>query len=157
VIRRRQIGYMFQSFNLITNMSAADNVELPALIAGLGSHEARRRRAELLEHLGIGYKASFTPGQLSGGQQQRVALARALVNQPDVLLADEPTGNLDTASTREVLAMLRDRHARGQTMILVTHDPNVAAAADRTVHMIDGQITTSGTRLAPAMATDLVQ
>jgi putative ABC transport system ATP-binding protein len=140
VIRRRQIGYMFQSFNLVTNMSAADNIELPALMAGYSSSEARKRRAALMDQLGISAQAGLAPGRMSGGQQQRVALARALVNQPDMLLADEPTGNLDSQSAREVIGILRECHGRGQTVVLVTHDPNVASAADRVVRMRDGAI-----------------
>jgi putative ABC transport system ATP-binding protein len=140
VIRRRQIGYMFQSYNLIANMTAADNIELPALMAGQSSSEARKRRDMLMTQLGITPQAEFPPGRMSGGQQQRVALARALINKPDVLIADEPTGNLDSQSTREVLATLRDCHARGQTIVLVTHDPNVASCADRVVRMRDGRI-----------------
>jgi putative ABC transport system ATP-binding protein len=139
-IRRRQIGYMFQSFNLITNMSAADNIELPALMAGASASEARKRRRELMAQLGITEQAELPPGKISGGQQQRVALARALVNQPDLLLADEPTGNLDSQSTREVMAVLKRCHERGQTVVLVTHDANVASAAGRVVRMRDGEI-----------------
>jgi putative ABC transport system ATP-binding protein len=131
---------MFQSYNLIANMTAADNIELPALMAGQSSSEARKRRDMLMTQLGITPQAEFPPGRMSGGQQQRVALARALINQPDVLIADEPTGNLDSQSTREVLATLRDCHARGQTIVLVTHDPNVASCADRVVRMRDGRI-----------------
>jgi putative ABC transport system ATP-binding protein len=140
VIRRRQIGYMFQSYNLIANMTAADNIELPALMAGQSASQARKRRETLMAQLGIVQQAEFPPGRMSGGQQQRVALARALINQPDVLIADEPTGNLDSQSTREVLTTLRDCHTRGQTIVLVTHDPNVASCADRVVRMRDGRI-----------------
>ncbi|HEX5142133.1 MAG TPA: ABC transporter ATP-binding protein [Dehalococcoidia bacterium] len=140
VIRRRQVGYMFQSFNLIANMSAADNIELPALMAGFSPSEARRRRTALMEQLGIEAQANMPPGRISGGQQQRVALARALINEPVLLTADEPTGNLDSQSTREVLAVLRGCHERGQTIVLVTHDANVASAADRVVRMRDGTI-----------------
>jgi putative ABC transport system ATP-binding protein len=140
VIRRRQIGYMFQSFNLIANMSAADNIELPALMAGFSPSEARRRRTVLMEQLGIEPQAQMPPGRMSGGQQQRVALARALINEPLVLTADEPTGNLDSQATRDVLAVLKQCHDRGQTIVLVTHDPSVASAADRVVRMRDGQI-----------------
>jgi putative ABC transport system ATP-binding protein len=140
VVRRKQIGYMFQSFNLIANMSAADNIELPALMAGMPASKARRRREQLMLELGIEAQAGMPPGRISGGQQQRVALARALVNEPALLTADEPTGNLDSESTREVLAVLRGCHARGQTIVLVTHDPNVASAADRVVRMRDGAI-----------------
>ncbi len=139
-IRRRQVGYMFQSFNLIANMSAADNIELPALMAGLSPAEARRRRVALMEQLGIQAQAEMPPGRISGGQQQRVALARALINEPALLLADEPTGNLDSQSTRDVLAVLRECHERGQTVVLVTHDANVASAADRVVRMRDGLV-----------------
>jgi len=140
IIRRKQIGYMFQSYNLIANMSAADNIELPALVAGASSSAARNRRAGLMLQLGIDEQAEYPPGRMSGGQQQRVALARALINEPDLLIADEPTGNLDSQSTREVLTTLRECHARGQTIVLVTHDPNVASCADRVVRMRDGQI-----------------
>jgi putative ABC transport system ATP-binding protein len=140
IIRRRQVGFMFQSFNLVTNMSAADNIELPALIAGLSAGEARKRRATLMEQLGITSQTDLPPGRMSGGQQQRVALARALINQPALLLADEPTGNLDTQSSREVMRMLRERHQNGQTVVLVTHDAIVASAADRVIRMRDGRI-----------------
>jgi putative ABC transport system ATP-binding protein len=140
VIRRKQIGYMFQSYNLITNMSAADNIELPALMAGLSSGEARKRRQRLMAQLGIDTQSGQSPGRMSGGQQQRVALARALINRPELLLADEPTGNLDSQSMREVIAILKDCHEQGQTVVLVTHDANVASAADRVVRMRDGLI-----------------
>ncbi len=140
VIRRRQVGYMFQSFNLIANLSAADNIELPALMAGLSSAEVRRRRETLTAELGISGQSDQAPGRMSGGQQQRVALARALINQPEVLLADEPTGNLDSQSTREVIAMLKRTHEQGQTVVLVTHDANVASAADRVIRMRDGEV-----------------
>jgi putative ABC transport system ATP-binding protein len=139
-LRRSQIGFVFQFFNLIGNLTVADNIELPALLAGLTPAEARRRRVTLLEELGIADKAGATPSRLSGGQQQRVALARALVNRPALLLADEPTGNLDSAATREVLALLRQYHAAGQTMLLVTHDARVASIADRVITMRDGRI-----------------
>lgn len=140
VLRRRQIGYMFQSFNLIANMSVADNIELPALMAGHSGREARRRRDLLTQQLGIEAQAVMPPSRISGGQQQRVALARALINEPALLIADEPTGNLDSQSTREVLQILRGYHDRGQTVVLVTHDPNVASRADRVVRMRDGSI-----------------
>jgi putative ABC transport system ATP-binding protein len=140
VIRRREIGYVFQTFNLILNMSAADNIELPALMAGASAAEARRRRESLMSRLGIDTQANQPPGRMSGGQQQRVALARALINQPHLLLADEPSGNLDSTATREVLSLLKECHQGGQTIVLVTHDPNVASAADRIVRMRDGQI-----------------
>ena len=140
VIRRRQIGFVFQAFNLIGNLSVSDNVELPALVAGFSAKEARSRREDLLEELGIGDKGDAVPASLSGGEQQRVAIARALINRPSVLLADEPTGNLDTKSTREVLALLQSSNADGQTIVLVTHDPRVASAANRIIRMRDGWI-----------------
>jgi putative ABC transport system ATP-binding protein len=139
-LRRRELGFVFQFFNLIANLSVADNVELPALLAGVPTREARGRTAELLERLGLAEVAGRVPGDLSGGQQQRVAIARALVNRPGVLLADEPTGNLDTAAAREVITILRERHAEGQAIVLVTHDLRSASAADRVVRMRDGQI-----------------
>src|SRR4051795_2435067 len=139
-LRRSEVGFVFQFFNLIANLTVADNVELPALLAGVPAREARRRAGELLERLGLGETARRVPGDLSGGQQQRVAIARALVNRPSVLLADEPTGNLDTAAAREVVAVLRERHAAGQTIVLVTHDMRVASAAERVVAMRDGRI-----------------
>jgi putative ABC transport system ATP-binding protein len=140
-VRRNEIGFVFQFFNLIANLSVADNVELPGLLAGLSAREARSRRAELLETLGIAEHAQQPPGRLSGGQQQRVAIARALINRPRVLLADEPTGNLDSASARDVMALLRTMHdERGQTIVLVTHDARVAARADRVITMRDGAI-----------------
>ena len=141
-LRRRSIGYMFQFFNLIGSMSAAENVELPALIAGMGTAEARRRREALFEELGITARAGKVPSKLSGGEQQRVALARALVNSPSVLMADEPTGNLDSKSAREVVALLKKLNSQGQTVLLVTHDPRVAAAGDRVIRMRDGVVVT---------------
>ncbi len=139
-LRRKEVGFVFQFFNLISNLSAADNVELPALLAGMPVRDARTRRGELFAQLGLDDVAGKVPSRLSGGQQQRVALARALVNRPTVLLADEPTGNLDSDSTREVLGLLREHHTAGQTILLVTHDARVASAADRVVRMRDGGI-----------------
>jgi len=139
-LRRTEVGFVFQFFNLIANLTVADNVELPALLAGVPSREARRRAAELLERLGLADTAARVPGALSGGQQQRVAIARALVNRPSVLLADEPTGNLDSASAREVVGVLRERAGEGQAIVLVTHDLRVASAASRVLRMRDGAV-----------------
>jgi putative ABC transport system ATP-binding protein len=140
-LRRRKIGFVFQFFNLVPTLSALDNVELPLLLVGRGRKDARRSANELLGDLGVGDKHGAAPAQLSGGQQQRVALARALANTPDILLGDEPTGNLDSAATREVLGLLRAARDRGQTLLIVTHDARVAAAADRVVALRDGRVT----------------
>ena len=140
VIRRRQVGIVFQAYNLIGNLTVADNIELPALIAGLSSKDARAQRQILLEELGIADKSDAVPAQLSGGEQQRVAIARALINRPAVLHADEPTGNLDTKSTREVIDLLRRYNADGQFILLDTHDPRVASAANPIKRMRDGWI-----------------
>jgi putative ABC transport system ATP-binding protein len=139
-LRRTQIGFVFQFFNLISNLSAAGNVELAARVAGASAAEGRVRRTELLERLGVSDKADALPAHLSGGQQQRVALARALVNRPAVVFADEPTGNLDSESAQEVLALLRSARDDGQTIVLVTHDARVAASADRIVTLRDGLV-----------------
>jgi putative ABC transport system ATP-binding protein len=140
VLRRRELGFVFQFFNLVGTLTVAENVELPARLVGDSPADARRRREELLERLGVSARADTLPSHLSGGQQQRVAIARALVNRPTVLLADEPTGNLDTASAAEVLGLLRELKAEGQTLVLVTHDARVAAAADRVLAMRDGLV-----------------
>jgi putative ABC transport system ATP-binding protein len=153
LLRRRHVGYVFQFFNLVSDMSAGDNVELPMLLAGSRRHDARHRASELLEQLGIGDVGNAAPSELSGGQQQRVALARALANRPAVLLADEPTGNLDTESARQVLGLLRHEHDAGQTIVMVTHDARVAAAADRVLVMQDGVITQEASVEAPAAPT----
>ena len=139
-LRRSEVGFVFQFFNLIANLTVADNVELPALLAGVPTKEARRRAAELLDRLGLSAAAGRVPGALSGGQQQRVAIARALVNRPSVLLADEPTGNLDSAAARDVVGVLRERSHEGQAIVLVTHDLRVASAASRVLRMRDGSV-----------------
>ncbi|HUR06281.1 MAG TPA: ABC transporter ATP-binding protein [Nonomuraea sp.] len=144
LLRRKKIGFVFQFFNLVANMTVADNVELPALLAGASPREARERREHLLGALNLTERADAAPGQLSGGEQQRVALARALANQPSVLLADEPTGNLDSRNTRDVLRLLSEVHKDGQTIIMVTHDARVAALADRLVSLFDGAIVDDG-------------
>ena len=140
-LRRRHIGFVFQFFNLMPTLSAVENVELPLLLVGRRRRDARRSANELLRELGIGDKHAAAPVQLSGGQQQRVALARALANTPDIVLGDEPTGNLDSAASREVLGLLRGARDRGQTVLLVTHDARVAAAADRVITLRDGLVS----------------
>jgi putative ABC transport system ATP-binding protein len=140
ILRRRHVGFVFQFFNLLSNMTVADNVELPALLAGATPRQARKRREELLAELGIADKANAAPARLSGGEQQRVALARALANEPSLLLADEPTGNLDSSNTRDVLRLLRRAHADGQAILMVTHDARVASLADRVINLFDGMV-----------------
>ena len=148
-LRRRRIGFVFQFFNLLPALSAVENVELPLLLVGRRRKEARRAATELMGELGIGDRPADAPVQLSGRQQQRVALARALANTPDIVLGDEPTGNLDSAAAREVLQLMRAARDRGQTLLLVTHDARVAAAADRVVALRDGLVS-HGTELEAA-------
>jgi putative ABC transport system ATP-binding protein len=148
-LRRRKIGFVFQFFNLLPTLSAVENVELPLLLVGRRRKDARRAATELMDDLGVGDKRASAPAQLSGGEQQRVALARALANTPDIVLGDEPTGNLDSAAAREVLGLLRAARDRGQTLLLVTHDARVAAAADRVVALRDGLVSDE-TELQPA-------
>jgi len=148
-LRRRRIGFVFQFFNLLPALSVAENVELPLLLAGQRRRAARRTADRLLGDLGLAERRNAAPLLLSGGQQQRVALARAMANSPDIVLADEPTGNLDSAAARGVLDLLGEARRRGQTLLLVTHDARVAAAADRVVRLRDGRIVADG-RLEPA-------
>jgi putative ABC transport system ATP-binding protein len=150
VLRRRHIGIVFQFFNLLANMTVADNVELAALIAGASARQASARREELLGELGLAAKANAAPARLSGGEQQRVALARALANRPSLLLADEPTGNLDSVASYAVMRVLRQAHARGQAILLVTHDARVASSADRVISIFDGTITDDATVRVPS-------
>jgi putative ABC transport system ATP-binding protein len=140
MIRRRHIGIVFQFFNLLEGMTVLENVALPAIIAGRSRKAAETRARDLLDLLGIGDKASVMPGVLSGGQRQRLAIARALANEPTLLLADEPTGALDSAGGQEVIELMNRLHNAGQTIILVTHDAHVAAAADTVLNMRDGRI-----------------
>jgi putative ABC transport system ATP-binding protein len=140
VMRRRHIGIVFQFFNLLEGMSVLENVSLPMVVGGRPRKEAESRAKDLLDLLGIADKAGKTPGVLSGGQRQRLSIARALANQPTLLLADEPTGSLDSVGGAEVLGLFRRLHDGGQTILLVTHDDDVASAADRIVHMRDGRI-----------------
>ena len=139
-LRNRSIGFVFQSFNLIAGESALENVAAPLMYAGVKRAERLQRASVALESVGLGDRMAHDPSQLSGGQQQRVAIARALVTRPRLLLADEPTGNLDSASGAELLDVVRGLHAQGLTVLLITHDPRVASAADRVIEMTDGYV-----------------
>ncbi|WUH99894.1 ABC transporter ATP-binding protein [Spirillospora sp. NBC_00431] len=139
-VRRTDVSYVFQSFHLMEELTAVENVEVSALLAGRSPRAARRRAEELLEQLGLGGRSRFLPSALSGGQRQRVAVARALSNEPLVVLADEPTGNLDSAATLDVLQLFKDLHESGQTLVIVTHDARIAATADRMFSMRDGTL-----------------
>jgi putative ABC transport system ATP-binding protein len=139
-IRNRKIGFVFQQFNLLDRQDALANVELPMVYAGLARRERRRRAQEALERVGLGERVHHLPTQLSGGQQQRVAIARALVNQPKVLLADEPTGALDSRTSLEIMALFQDLNRQGVTVLIVTHEPDVAAFAGRVVRFRDGRV-----------------
>jgi putative ABC transport system ATP-binding protein len=145
---------VFQSFNLLPTLSAVENVELPLRLAGRGRRKSRRLAVELMVELGVGARPDAAPTELSGGQQQRVALARALANRPDVVMGDEPTGNLDSVATREVLALLAAVRVNGQTLLLVTHDARVAAAADRVIAIRDGRVADED-ELQPARRVSL--
>ena len=139
-LRNRHIGFVFQSFNLLPRTSALANVELPLIYAGVAGAERSRRAREALERVGLGDRLGHFPSQLSGGQQQRVAIARALVNNPSIVLADEPTGNLDSRSGVEVMATLQELHAQGITVVLVTHDERVSRHAERVINVFDGRV-----------------
>ena len=139
-IRNREIGFVFQQYNLLARLTAWRNIELPLLYARVSGAERRRRALAALDQVGLSARAEHRPTQLSGGQQQRVALARALVTDPALLLADEPTGNLDTAAAAEILGLLQELHRAGRTVVLITHEPEVAAVADRTLRIRDGQL-----------------
>jgi len=139
-LRSRTIGFVFQSYNLLPRTTALDNVATPLLYQGVGRRERVARATAALERLGLADRLDHEPTELSGGQQQRVAVARAIVTNPALILADEPTGNLDSASGRDVLALLRELHAGGRTIVLITHDAEVAAAAERQVHIRDGMV-----------------
>jgi putative ABC transport system ATP-binding protein len=140
-VRNRRVGFVFQQFHLLPSLSAWRNVELPLAYAGLSRHERRERSVEALTRVGLSDRLDHRPGELSGGQQQRVAIARALVGDPALILADEPTGNLDSGSAAEVLGLLDDLHASGRTIVLITHDHDVAARAQRNLVIRDGEIT----------------
>jgi len=139
-IRNREIGFIFQAFNLIGDLTVFENVELPLTYRGMSSGERKKRVQEALERVGMSHRMKHYPAQLSGGQQQRVAVARALVGEPLILLADEPTGNLDSKNGGAVMDLLRDLHRCGSTICMVTHDPRYASYADRTIHLFDGRI-----------------
>jgi len=144
VVRNRQIGFVFQQFNLLASLPAWRNVELPLCYSGVGRAERRKRAVLALERVGLGDRLDHRPGELSGGQQQRVAVARALVTDPALILADEPTGNLDSHSTADVLRLFAELHDQGRTIVLITHESEVAASAGRVVRIFDGQIAAEG-------------
>ena len=139
-IRNKEIGFVFQTFNLLPRATALHNVELPLVYAGMGSRERRERAVDSLTRVGLADRMLHRPNELSGGQRQRVAVARALVNDPSILLADEPTGNLDSATSTEIMGLFEALHSAGQTIILVTHEHDIAAHADRQVHLMDGMV-----------------
>ncbi|HYN85049.1 MAG TPA: ABC transporter ATP-binding protein [Pyrinomonadaceae bacterium] len=140
VIRNREVGFIFQSFNLIGDLTVYENVELPLTYRGLSGAERKKRVGEALEKVNMAHRAKHLPSQLSGGQQQRVAVARAIAGDPLILLADEPTGNLDSSNGEAVMNLLRDLHQQGSTICMVTHDPRYAKWADRAIHLFDGRV-----------------
>ena len=140
-IRNKKIGFVFQSFNLIPKLSAEENVELPLIYQKVPRAERQQRVREALERVGLQKRARHLPTELSGGQQQRVAIARALVTRPSLILADEPTGNLDSKTSQEIMDMFHELHRQGNTIVLITHDPGVARQAERAIHILDGRIT----------------
>lgn len=150
-IRNRRIGFVFQQFNLLATMPAWRNVELPLAYARVDRAERKARALDALARVGLAHRVGHRPGELSGGQQQRVAVARALVTNPDLLLADEPTGNLDSASAADVLGLLAELHGSGRTIVLITHEPDVAAAASRVLHIRDGRLSDEPAETAPML------
>ena len=140
-IRNKKIGFVFQSFNLIPKLSAEENVELPLIYQKVPRAQRQQRVREALERVGLTKRARHLPTELSGGQQQRVAIARALVTRPSLILADEPTGNLDSKTSQEIMDMFHELHRQGNTIVLITHDPGVARQAERAIHILDGRIT----------------
>jgi len=139
-IRNKEIGFVFQTFNLLPRASALHNTELPLIYAGVPARERKERAAGALERVGLGDRMHHRPNELSGGQRQRVAIARALVNEPSIVLADEPTGNLDSATSSEIMAVFDQLHDAGQTIVLITHEHDIAAHAHRAIHLMDGQV-----------------
>lgn len=148
-VRNEMLGFIFQQYNLLQKMNLLENVEVPLMYAGVGKKERRKRAMEVLEQVGLAEKWRHTPNQLSGGQQQRVSIARALVGHPAVILADEPTGALDSKTGREVLAMLQQLHAAGNTVVLITHDNSIAVQAQRIIRLEDGMVVYDGPSDAP--------
>jgi putative ABC transport system ATP-binding protein len=148
-VRNREIGFIFQAFNLIGDLTVYENVELPLTYRGMPSSERKKRVQESLEKVEMAHRMKHYPSQLSGGQQQRVAVARALAGQPSILLADEPTGNLDSRNGEAVMDLLRGLHQEGATICMVTHDPRYASYADRTIHLFDGRIVEENSTVAP--------
>ena len=140
-VRNQKIGFIFQNFNLIAKLSAEENVELPLIYRGVRASERTQRVKEALERVGLAHRAKHLPTELSGGQQQRVAIARALVTRPSLLLADEPTGNLDSHTSRELMEILHELHEQGNTVVLITHDNDIARQAPRSLHILDGHVT----------------
>ena len=139
-IRNKEIGFVFQTFNLLPRATALHNVELPLVYAGMGAKERRRQAVEALDRVGLGDRMQHRPNELSGGQRQRVAIARALVNRPSILLADEPTGNLDSTTSEEIMGLFEGLHGEGQTVLLVTHEHDIAEHAHRQLHLRDGRV-----------------
>ena len=151
-VRCRQVGFIFQAFNLIGDLSVYENVELPLTYRGIGSAERKRRVGEALEQVGMTHRAGHLPGQLSGGQQQRVAVARAVAGDPAILLADEPTGNLDSNNGESVMGLLRELHRGGATICVVTHDPRYADYAERAIHLFDGRVVSHVDSVEPELS-----
>ncbi|PYP17435.1 MAG: macrolide ABC transporter ATP-binding protein [Gemmatimonadetes bacterium] len=141
-IRNKEIGFVFQTFNLLPRADALHNVELPLIYAGISAHQRRERAAQALQRVGLGDRMDHRPNELSGGQRQRVAIARALVNEPSILLADEPTGNLDSTTSTEIMGVFAELHRQGQTVVMVTHEHDIAANAARVITLHDGLVAT---------------
>ncbi|MEE4186025.1 MAG: ABC transporter ATP-binding protein [Gammaproteobacteria bacterium] len=155
-VRNREIGFVFQTFNLLARATALHNVELPLIYAGLSKRERLERAQHALDQVGLSQRSGHRPGEMSGGQRQRVAVARALVTQPSLLLADEPTGNLDSKTGHDIMELFDSLHSEGQTIILVTHEADIAAHAQREIHLLDGNIA-SDTRTGGRRAIEAVQ